>query len=460
MDMQEIATGSSAYNRRDFLKSGSFATFMAMLGGVELVAQTNNVPPADDKPDGPKLKVAVIGLGARGREIITALGQIERTEPQADIVTVCDTYPAALKRIASATPHSKPAKDYTEILADKEIRAVIVATPTHQHKDIVLAALKAGKHVYCEAPMAHTIEDGKEIAGAAKGSRHLVFHVGQQLRSDPQRKFLLPFIRSGALGHFIMARSQWHKKQSWRTAASNPEREKALNWRLDKDISLGLAGELGVHQMDEANWFFNALPVAVSGFGNVAFYKDDGREVPDTIQARVEYPGGIFLNYDATLANSFDADYQMYYGSDSAIMLRESKAWLFKEVDAPLLGWEVYARKEIFYHETGISLVAGASKSVQVEKPRQEGDVTNTPLFYALKAFLRNVNDLLVAENDFISTFGADDESALREHLAKIPRRASASYVEGYQALVTAVKVNEAIRTNTRIELKPELFEI
>src|SRR5258705_83552 len=80
-------------------------------------------------------------------------------------------------------------------------------------------------------------------AVAAREAKTSFFQSGLQMRSDPQRLFLLPFIRSGALGKSFMARAQWHKKTSWRTASSNPEQEKLLNWRLSKETSLGLIGE-------------------------------------------------------------------------------------------------------------------------------------------------------------------------------------------------------------------------
>src|SRR5207248_7909027 len=141
---------------------------------------------------------------------------------------ICDSYPAMLSRGAKDAPKATQTKDYKTILENKEINAVIVATPTHLHKEIVLAALKAGKHVYCEAPLAHTIEDAREIALAAKAApQQVIFQCGLQVRCDPQRIFLLPFVRSGALGKMIMARAQWHKKSSWRSASASPEQEKA-----------------------------------------------------------------------------------------------------------------------------------------------------------------------------------------------------------------------------------------
>jgi predicted dehydrogenase len=338
---------------------------------------------------------------------------------------------------------------------------VIIATPTHQHKSIALEALKAGKHVYCEAPMASSIEDAKEIARAAKAAKQQIFQPGLQLRADPQRHFLVPFIRSGAIGTALNARAQFHKKQSWRATSPKPEREKELNWRLSKETSIGLVGELGSSAIDQAAWFLNAQPTAVTGHGTLALWKD-GRDVPDTVQAVLEFPGGVVMTYDATLANSFDGDYAMFYGTDAAVMLRENKAWLFKEVDSPLLGWEVYASKETFYKETGIVLKANASKSVPANAAgqTQESPFSNTPLFYALQIFLKNGIDMSAAVEDAISLLGPDDAEGIAAQAAKAPRRPAATYLEGLQTAVTAIKANEAILAQQRIELKPEWYEL
>jgi predicted dehydrogenase len=463
--MNESEKEALGYNRRDFLRGGSVATLMTMLGGVELFAQTNAAPAGAAKAPTVKIKVAVIGLGAWGREIINTLARMpQASNPiDAEIAAICDTYPASLKRTATAAPAAVQTADYKTILDNKDIKAVVVATPTFQHKEVVLAALKAGKHVYCEAPLAGSIEDAREIALAAKAAKNLVFQTGLQMRSDPQRLFLLPFVHAKQLGKTVQARAQWHKKTSWRNASPNPEREKALNWRLSKATSLGLIGEVGSHQIDQAGWFMNALPKAVSGFGSVIFWKDD-RDVPDTVQTVLEFPDGVKMIYDATLANSFDGEYEVLYGSDAAIMMRESKAWMFKEVDSPLLGWEVYADKVTFYKETGIALVAGKSKPPPVNaqgQPVQPDPLTSTPLFYALGNFLRNADELSAKAEDYKSSYGADDVDGLMDFLAKHPPvRPAAGYLEGFQALVTAVKANEAILTASRIELKPEWYEL
>jgi predicted dehydrogenase len=413
-------------------------------------------------------KAGVIGLGGWGREILRTLATLTFETPSheklplVEVVAICDSYPAALKRAASDAPKAAQTGDYKTILQNKDIRSVIVATPTHLHKEIVLAALAAGKHVYCEAPLANTIEDAREIAKAARDAKQLVFQAGLQLRSEPQRHFLVPFIRSGALGQFALARGQWHKKTSWRTAAANAEREKAVNWRLDKDVSLGLAGEVGCHQLDQGNWFFNSRPKAITGFGGVLLYTDDERQVPDTIQLVMEYPAGMNLIYDATLTNSFDAAYDIYYGSYSAVMVRENKAWLFKEVDSPLLGWEVYARKEKFYDETGIALIANASKSVQAAPEPGKGPAVDTTLASAFENFLRNSREIDTATEDFISSYGGDDKEALKTEMGKLQKglRPAAGFLEGYQATVTAIKANEAVVTRKRVEIKKDLYEL
>lgn len=440
------------FNRRDFLRNGSVATLMAMMGGVELFGQTNAAT-ADVKAATLKLKIGVIGLGTWGREVVNTLALI----PYAEVAAICDTYPASVKRCADIAPKAIQTADYKTLLENKEISAVVVATPTHQHKDIVIAALKAGKHVYCEAPLANTIEDAQAIAAAAKAAKTLVFQAGLQMRANPQRNFLLPFIRSGALGKTAMARGQWHKKTSWRATSPNPAREAALNWRLSKATSLGLAGEVGIHPVDQVSWYLNLKPTAITGFGNTVLWQDT-RDVPDTVQAVVEFPGGVNMTYDATLANSFDGEYEVIYGSDAAVLMREDKAWMFKEVDSALLGWEVYAKKETFYKETGIVLKAGASKAVQNEDAAPP-PFTKTPLAFALTIFSMNAGDYTATTKSTIDAFG-DDPETLAAELAKLKRRPAAGFLEGLQATVTAIKMNEAIMGRTRVELKPDLYEL
>lgn len=450
---------ASDLNRRDFL-GGSIASLAALLGSAAARAQEKDAPASDEPPKravGPTIKCGVIGCGPWGREILKSLSRL----PNAPVVALADTYPAFLRRAGDSAPNAKKYEDYKQVLADAEVQAVIIATPSHAHREIAIAALKAGKHVYCEAPLAHTIEDAKAIAQAAKAAGKVHFQAGLQNRSDPELLNLATFVRSGSMGKPAMVRSQRHKKESWRRAAPTAEREEAINWRLRKETSPGLVGEIGIHHADLASWFLGARAAAVTGFGSIQHWRD-GRTTHDTVQAIFEFPDGLLHSFDGTLANSFEGEYDIFYGTDSAIMIRDRRSWMFKEVDSPLLGWEVYARKEEFYRETGIVLAANATKlAAQGDNPVLNSAASaDTALYYALEAFIANSGVVGTGVADFISSFGADDEAALKEYLADLQKSKLpyAGFQEGYEATVLALKGHEATVTGQRIVLKDEWF--
>jgi len=450
----EVQSPATDFTRRDFLRGGSLAAMMTLLGGIPLRAEEAANPAADAKPV-IKIKTAIIGCGVWGREILTTLQRL----PQAEMVAICDTYESAAKRAGKLAPSAKPTADFQSVLADKDIQAVIVATPTHQHKDIVTAALKAGKHVYCEAPLAHTLDDAKVIAKAAQEAFKQIFQPGLQQRSDPQNWFLVPFIRSAPLGKSVMATGHWNKKTSWRLDSPNPDRVKEINWRLDKALSLGLVGEIGIHQIDRMVWLMGNQPVAVRGYGAIGFWQD-GREVPDTIEAFFEFPDGPFLTYTATLASSFQGEGEVLQGSDASVLMRGSRAWMFKEVDAPLFGWEVYARKESIGEETGIVLRADASKQkVAVGGTGVQAPET-TSLQYALENFLGNCGEINAAVEDFVAAYDPNDRKGFAEVLKGIKLRHAATWQDGYAATVLAIKANESILKRGQVELPKGLFEL
>ena len=195
--MHPTDTSGAAVNRRDFIKGSSFATLMTLLGGVEIVHQSASAAEVD-KLVAFRVRCAVIGLGPWGREILTALSR----QKEAEIVAVCDKYAPLLRRGAGLAPKAAAEAEYRKVLDNKDVQAVFIATPTHQHKQIVLDALQAGKHVYCEAPLAVTLEDAKAIALAARNAKKQYFQGGMQMRSDPQRHFLLqPSLRKDKKKH-------------------------------------------------------------------------------------------------------------------------------------------------------------------------------------------------------------------------------------------------------------------
>ncbi|HTI70117.1 MAG TPA: Gfo/Idh/MocA family oxidoreductase [Candidatus Limnocylindria bacterium] len=433
----------SDLDRRSFVKGASFSGLMAMLGAIPLTAEEaakaagdNTFPPPKvdpnfkEKPVGPPVKFGIIGLGSHGREIITHLAKL----PNAPVGAICDTYKSSVKRAADAAPNAKAYEDYKQLLDDKEVQAVVIATPTHLHKTIALDAMQAGKHVYLEAPIAHTIDDARTIAKAAQGlPAGRVFQAGLQYRENPQNHHVFKFIRTAAAGKPIATRGQWNKKTSWRRASPNSEREKALNWRLYKESSLGMFGELGIHSVDLASWYIGAMPLSITGFGGIIQWQDD-REVADTIQAVVEFPNGVRHTYGATLAASFEGEHDVFFGSDASILIRDNRAWMFKEQDAPLLGWEVYARKDEFLTDSGIALVANATKILaQGKKPAEAASETDSPVRYALEKFVEHINDQTKPD--------ANAEAAFR-------------------SVVMAVKGNEAITSGSKVTIDPALYQV
>lgn len=412
-------------NRREFLR-GATATCLMVLGGEALGADAPAGPPPTP------VRCGVIGTGFQGRALLTTLARL----PGAPVAAICDAYEPSLKSAQEIAPQAKSYTDYRQMLdTEKELQAVFIATPSYRHREPALAAIQAGRHVYCEAPLAATVDDARAIALATKDAKS-VFQVGMQQRANPVYQHAVKFV-SAALRNVAQVRTQWHRKQSWRRAAREPQRERELNWRLARATSTGLMGELGVHQIDVANWYLKKLPVAVSGFGGILQWRD-GREVADTVQCLVEYPGDVRLVYDATLGNSFDGIYELFMGADGAILTREDRSWLFKEADAPMLGWEVYARTDKVGDETGIALVADATKYLEQGKNPAEAAAAAGPsgkdaLYYAVESFLNCVRE---------------------------GKKPACGPLEGMQAAVVAIKANEAVTTGSRVTIAKELLAL
>ena len=416
-------------DRRLFL-AGAAATLSALLGERGLSAA--HLPPQDEPVfEGPPVKVGLIGVGPWGRELLTHIGRVKALS----LVAVCDHYPPFLKRAQDAAPRAQALADYKSVLDSKDVEAVIIATPSHTHKEIALAALQAGKHVYCEAPLASSVEDARAIAQAARAAGTLVFASGLQGRSNALQTHVWNFVKSGVLGQVALVKGQWNRKDSWRRPTPTPEREKVVNWRLAKATSAGIPGEIGVHHFDLFSSYVDALPTAVIGSGTIVAW-NDGREVPDTVNCVFEYGKTVRAIYSATLASSFGGSHATFQGDNSSLLIREKRAWLFKEADSALLGWEVYARKENVHDDVGIALVADATKILAAGKePGKDGPIEpeQEALYLALDNFAWAVR-------------------------GKAP--VNAGPLEGLQATVTAIKAHEATLAGGRLELPSDLFTL
>lgn len=369
---------SEAMDRREFMVRSA--------GLVAAAAITPALSAALGRLAAP-VRVGVIGCGRQGRAIMTELGTIEG----ATLAAICDTeqrrLDAATRRVADA----KAFTDHRALLDSKSVDAVFIATPTHLHRGIAEDALAAGVAVYCEAPLAHTIEDARAIAAAARASG-VVFQSGYLARANPVYQLARTFYRSDAVRDLVSMTAVRARKTSWYSPASDADAEKRLNWLLDPEVTTGLAGEWGSHQFDVFHWYTDRYPTRVTGMGSVRLH-DDGRSVHDTIACMLEFPGGPVLNYQATLANSYEGQYELLRGTNAAIKLGWSHGWMFKEADAPTQGWEVYANRQQFHKDEGITLIAGATKLAEQGKLQQGVGLPHDSLWYGIEAFLKSVSE-------------------------------------------------------------------
>jgi len=420
--MKRAGRGKS--NRREFL--------WMTAAGMTTLAELTKDSRAQDADRAP-VRCAVAGVGVRGREILTALSRI----PFARVTAFCDVYEPYLRRGARLAPQARPFPGFEEMLRENpEIQAVFIATPTHLHREPVTAALQAGKAVYCEAPLAATLEDCRAIARAVKSSQS-AFASGLQNRFNPVYEHASKFLRARATGTPVADLGHWYENNSWRRSVSDPKFERAMNWKIDADLSLGLPGEAGVHTFDNSLRYRQDYPSAVSAVGSIMKW-DDGRKLPDTVFCVVEYGQGFITRFEATLTNSFRQRYYLQTGTEGTIWIEDARSWWFKEADAQSLGWEVYASREKIGNEEGIVLLANATKLLQrglnPSQHREEAAGTERdPLSLAVRSFLESVSS------------GTPPVCGLEE---------------GFAAAVLAIKAAEALRTRQRVALNKSLFEV
>ncbi|HEU0141097.1 MAG TPA: Gfo/Idh/MocA family oxidoreductase [Bryobacteraceae bacterium] len=239
---------------------------------------------------GDRIGTAMIGTGNRGSHVLR--GVLE--QPNARVVALCDIKPDRLDAAASSAAKDNP-KTYTDwrrVIDNKEVEAVFIATPPHLHAEMAIAALKAGKHVYCEKPIGVTADQVKQLVRAAKGVNK-VFVSGQQLRSHQQLKEAVSKIHQGELGELLMVKAQRHA-----TTDLNHEGSSA-DWYFDVTKSGGYLIEQSVHNLDACNWVIGAHPTRATGFGGVQLYKNDppGRTIMDNASLTFEYPSGLKLSF-------------------------------------------------------------------------------------------------------------------------------------------------------------------
>lgn len=302
--------------RRGFLEMNALAAATASQAAGQSRGSAND-----------RTQFAVIGCGARAHELMVAL----MAHPQAEITGLVDAYKGRTERALDRVgKQARVMRDYREAIADKSIDALVVATPDHWHKQIVIEALKAGKDVYCEKPLTYRSSEGLEIIETARQTGRIV-QVGSQGVSTQTQQKARELIQAGKIGKVTMVRAAYNRNTasgawiypippdaSQQTVdwdmflGSAPKRAfdlpRFFRWRCFEDYSGGIATDLFVHLCTTIHYLMNAkVPSKVMAMGELYRWKES-RDVPDTLNAILEYPEGFVVNLSSTFNNQSTAE--------------------------------------------------------------------------------------------------------------------------------------------------------
>ncbi|XCF05912.1 Gfo/Idh/MocA family oxidoreductase [Tamlana crocina] len=336
-------------NRRKFLINGTAAS-ITLAASTTILAQAASF-------SNKKINIGIIGTGARGAGLIPFINEIENL----NVYACCDVIPFRLEQgLKRAGNKTKSYTNYKDLLKDKAIDAVIVATPFSTHSQIAIDAVSAGKHVYCEKTMAKGYNGIKKLINKVKTSK-VIFQTGHQYHSSRLYTHVVQLIKEGKAGKIAAFECQWNRNHSWRKPVPEPSLERAINWRMYREYSGGLVAELCSHQIDFVNTVLDANPIQVMGTGGIDFWKD-GRETYDNIHLTYSYPNGIEAKFSCILSNAKDRYQIKIIGNKGTLILTTTSARFYPEDEkskkAPVISQDVdgvsgatMQKDEVAYYE-------------------------------------------------------------------------------------------------------------
>ena len=353
----------SSLSRRKFLGATAAAGAGLMLAsGTKTFSQDRAGQPNIPSPNG-KLNIALIGFGAEGRVLLESLLKIDGIQLVAlvDVWDYARTYGERYLKAMGATVSVY--ENYEDLLArEKDLQAVIVATPDFWHAPITNACLKAGLHVYCEKMMSNTIEGARSMVQTMRQTGKLL-QIGHQRRSNPRYLFALNRLINGAklCGRLTAAQAQWNRAVAedlgWPKKAVMPPEKLAQygykdmhqfrNWRWFKGLGGGPLSDLGAHQIDIFNWWFGQPAQSVMAGGGVDYYTT--HEWYDNAMVIYEYPlpeGVVRAFYQVQTTTSAGGGYfEMFMGDEGTIKMSEDPAItaVYREARAP--SWDELVSK-------------------------------------------------------------------------------------------------------------------
>jgi predicted dehydrogenase len=285
------------------------------------------------------IRVGCIGTGGRCQALMRALVQI----PGAKIVTLCDVWDQALASALKIAPQATTVKDYRTVLDRKDIDAVLIASPNHQHVAMLKAACSAGKDVYVEKPLTHHLDEGP-AALEAQNSHKRIVQVGMQQRSMPQFQRAYEMVKSGQLGKIRKVHLTWNRNAARGTAKYNidpstvdwkawlgPAREQPFDayrfreWRWFWDFGGGVFDDLMVHYVDIAHWYLDVVhPTTAVSIGD-KFSREEW-ETPDTAQTLLQYHAAdgtavAQVYFESTFMNARNGAMLEFMGTEGTLYL-------------------------------------------------------------------------------------------------------------------------------------------
>jgi len=278
-----MATPSRTVSRRRFLAAGGVAAGLPLIAAGLPASSLANVAGANEF-----LRLGWIGVGGRGTSLLgAALDSVSVSTLK--VAAICDIDAAARERAISKCGAMNPVgiDDYRDLVSRQDVDAVFVATPIYLHPEHACGVVSAGKHCYCEKPLAPTAAGVKQVYDCVKHAGKK-FQVGFQWRYHSGFLGLVDQVQSGAVGKpsFVSA---------FRHVGGYPE----SGWYVDREKSGDLIVEQAVHEMNVFCWMLRAHPLRAAGFGgiNALEGRPEGRTMMDSYGVTYEFPENLRLNY-------------------------------------------------------------------------------------------------------------------------------------------------------------------
>jgi predicted dehydrogenase len=315
-------------NRRTFLAASGLTAI-----GAARAAGSNDL-----------IRVGLIGCGGRLNTLIDCADRVGGF----DILAACDVYQPHRDAMHQRYNNLQSTHlDYREVLDNKNIDAVFIATPDHWHVKVLTDAVAAGKDAYCEKPVTHTLEEGEPIIRAVRDSKRIV-QCGMQQRSWTHFRSAVDLIQGGSIGRITRVRTFWYQNYQerpplkhiepnlldWKRWLGNaPDQpyleEKYRRWRWFWNFGGGAMTDLFTHWIDVVHWAMNSpAPAVVYGMGDT--YVMDKWECPDTVQSILRYPN-FEVGYEGTMVSSIDDGGLEFRGTTGTLKINRSQFAIHRE---------------------------------------------------------------------------------------------------------------------------------